>query len=262
LKKSVSSYKTGIVLSGGGARGFAHIGVLKALNEAGIFPDIISGVSAGAIVGAFYADGFTPDEILNTFNNNRLFKYFELVFPKKGLMRITGLLRIISEHMKSKTFETLKLPLIISATNLMEGKTEYFDKGDLQKAIIASASIPVIFTPLEIKSNIYVDGGVLCNLPVEPIRKICDIVIGVHVNPVGYQNTFKSLANIAERSFHLSIANSVYHHSKFCDFFIEPKQLSKYGIFEVSKAAVISEIGYHFTNEFFIKEIKKRFQNS
>ncbi len=257
MKEAKTKYNLGIVLSGGGARGFAHIGVLKALNEAGIYPEIISGVSAGSIEGAFNADGFKPDEIFDIFFDHKLFKYFELIFPKKGLMRINGLLRIISEHLHSKTFETLKIPLIVSATELIEGKTVYFSKGEIPKAIIASASIPVLFTPLEMNNNIYVDGGVLSNLPVEPIRELCKTIIGVHVNPTGKQLTFSSLANVAERSFHLSIAHNVKLTSKQCNFFIEPPELCNYGIFEVSKAKEIIDIGYNYTNLHFIEEIKK-----
>jgi NTE family protein len=257
LKKVKTRYNLGIVLSGGGARGFAHIGVLKALNENGIFPEIISGVSAGSIVGAFYADGFTPDEIFDVFSDHRLKSYLELIFPKKGLLKISGLLKIIKQHLRSKTFETLKIPLIVSATDIIEGKTVYFSKGDIPKAIIASASIPVLFIPFEMNNSIYVDGGVLNNLPVEPIRELCRIVIGVHVNPTGKQLTFSSLANVAERSFHLSIAKNVKLNSKLCDFFIEPQELTNIGIFEVSKSKEIVDIGYNNTKMHFIDDIKK-----
>ena len=87
-----SDYKLGIVLSGGGARGFAHAGILKALNEKGIYPEIISGVSAGAIVGALYADGHTPDEILDIFSrNDSFFKYVKFTVPRKSLFKAEGL---------------------------------------------------------------------------------------------------------------------------------------------------------------------------
>ncbi|OIP01455.1 MAG: hypothetical protein AUJ97_07055 [Bacteroidetes bacterium CG2_30_32_10] len=259
MEREKAKYKLGLVLSGGGARGFAHIGVLKALNEAGIYPDIISGVSAGSIVGAFYADGFSPDEILEIFSDHRFFNYMELIFPKRGLLKITGLLRVITQHLRSKTFEELKVPLIISATDLIEGKTVYFSEKDLPKAIIASSSIPVLFTPIEMNGSIYVDGGVLNNLPVEPIKTLCKILIGVHVNPTGKQLILKSLANVAERSFHLSIATNVKHNAAQCDFFIELKELSNYGVFDISKAKEMVEIGYQYTKKNFIESIKKKY---
>lgn len=260
MGKEKTEYKLGIVLSGGGARGFAHLGVLKALNEAGIYPEIISGVSAGSIVGAFYADGYTPDEIPEFFLDHKLFKYFELILPKKGLLRITGLLRIITQHLRSRTFESLKIPLVISATDLIEGKTVYFSKGELVKVIIASSSIPVLFTPLEMDHSVFVDGGVLNNLPIEPIRERCNTVIGVHVNPTGKQEVITGLSNIAERSFNLSIANNVKQNSKLCDFYIEPQELRNFGVFEVSKAREVIEIGYNYTKEHFIDKIIKRYQ--
>ena len=153
-------FKTGIVLSGGGARGFSHLGVLQALNEANIYPDIISGTSIGAIVGSLYADGNKPYEIFNLFSKNTRLDYFSLTVPKDGLLQISGMARILRETLKAKTFEELKLPLYVAATDLNNGKIVYFSKGELLRPVIASASIPVIFKPLIIDKTFYVDGGV------------------------------------------------------------------------------------------------------
>jgi NTE family protein len=167
-------YKTGVILSGGGARGFAHAGILKALNEAGIYPDVISGVSAGAIVGAFYADGFSPVEIFKIFSQNKkFFNYAKISVPKSGLFRTIGLEENLSENLRAKTFEDLKIPLFIAATNMNIGKIEYFNSGDLVDKIIASASIPVLFHPVEIEDNYYADGGVIDNFPIFPIIRDC-----------------------------------------------------------------------------------------
>jgi NTE family protein len=115
-------HKTGVILSGGGARGFAHAGILKALNEAGIDPEIVSGVSAGAIVGAFYADGYTPDEIYDIFcQDEHFFNYAKITIPKTGLFRSKGLLENIYRHLRSKTFKELKKSLTIAATDLNHG---------------------------------------------------------------------------------------------------------------------------------------------
>lgn len=145
MQKKNKKYNIGIVLGGGGARGFAHIGVLKALNESGIYPEIISGVSAGAIIGSLYADGYSPDEILALFKQNKLFNYLKLINPKQGLFKMTGLAKVISKNLKAKTFEELKLPLIINATDLNNGKCEYFSSGELFKHILASSTIPGLF---------------------------------------------------------------------------------------------------------------------
>ena len=103
-------YKTGVVLSGGGARGFAHLGVLKALNDAGIYPDVISGTSAGALVGVLYADGYSPEEILKMMNATSRLHYIRPTVPREGLLQISGIVTILKENLRAKTFEDLKIP--------------------------------------------------------------------------------------------------------------------------------------------------------
>ena len=105
------TYKTGLVLSGGGARGFAHLGVIQALNEFKIFPDVISGTSAGAIAGVLYADGYTPAEIMSILNSTSRLHYMRPTYPKEGLFRISGIIRILKEHLRAKTFSEQFCPL-------------------------------------------------------------------------------------------------------------------------------------------------------
>ncbi|HNW99610.1 MAG TPA: patatin-like phospholipase family protein [Bacteroidales bacterium] len=240
-------YKIGLVLSGGGVRGFAHAGALKALNEAGIFPGIISGTSAGAIAGSLYADGKNGDEIMNMFSEKKLFKYLEIVIPKKGLLKMTGLTKIISQNLKAKTFEELTIPLIVTATNLNEGICKYFSSGELLKPILASSTVPVIFAPIKIDEKSFVDGGVLNNFPIEPVEKICDFIIGIHVNPFGYCEEFTSIMSIAERSFHLSFSSHMSKKINKCDIFIEPIGLEKFKLLDISKINEIFNLGYKET---------------
>ena len=141
-------YKTGLVLSGGGARGFAHIGVLQALNEAGIFPDVISGTSAGALVGVLYADGYSPLDILKMMNSTSRLHYIRPTVPREGLLQISGIERILKENLRAKKFEDLRIPLFVTATDLNNGKIRYFSSGELLNPVIASASIPVLFKPV------------------------------------------------------------------------------------------------------------------
>ena len=160
-----------MVLSGGGARGFAHLGVIQALNEAGIYPDVISGTSAGALAGVLYADGYSPEEILKLMNSGSRLDFMRPAMPREGLLQINGIIKILKAHLKAKTFEELKIPLYVAATDLNNGKSVYFSEGNLLDPVIASASIPVLFQPVKINNISYVDGGVLDNLPVYPIRK-------------------------------------------------------------------------------------------
>ncbi len=246
MAKKNKRYKIGLVLSGGGARGFAHIGALKALNEAGIYPDVISGVSAGAMTGALYADGHSPDEILCLFSQKKIFKYVEIILPKRGLLKMTGLAEILSQNLRAKTFEKLIIPLTVVATDMNNGIPVYFDKGDLQKPVLASSTVPILFTPVKIGNNIFVDGGVLNNFPIEPIVNKCEYLIGVHVNPFGYIEEFNSIMSLAERSFHLSFSTHLTKKVK-CDLFIEPVGLDKYRLLDIAKISEIYELGYRET---------------
>jgi NTE family protein len=240
----VKKYNTGIVLSGGGAKGFAHLGALKALEEYGIIPDVISGVSAGAIAGVFYADGFSTSEIFKIFTSRKLFRYFEITKPITGLMKISGLASILKDNLRAQIFEDLKMPLFVCAADLNNGNEVFFSSGPIIKPILASATIPILLQPIKINETLFVDGGLLNNLPVEPIYYDCERLIAIHVNPIGYQEGFNSLIKMAERCMHLSIANNVYHKTELFDLFIEPRNLISYGAFDFSKARKIFDIGY------------------
>lgn len=237
-------YKTGIVLSGGAARGFAHAGVLHALNEEGLFPDVISGVSAGAIVGAFYADGYKPEDLLDLFIEKNMWSFVKPALPKNGILRMTGMEEVLSGHLRARRFSDLKIPLYITATDFLAGRPEYFHDGELIPRIIASSSIPVMFVPSIINNRMYVDGGLVDNLPVEPILNQCEMLIGVHVNPTGQVENVDGLVHIAERSFHLAIGSDIERKIAQFDIFIEPTELKQYGLMDVKKAREMYGIGY------------------
>jgi NTE family protein len=237
-------YNTGLVLSGGAARGFAHLGVFKALREKGISAGIVSGVSAGAIAGAFYCDGFEPEEVLDLFSNTRIFKFINIEFKKQGLLNISGLRKVLRKNLRSKNIEDLPLPLVVTVTDLMSGNTRYLTGGDLVSAIIASSSIPVIFKPEVIDGNKYIDGGINNNFPVEPIREICDNLIGVHVNPVGNYDARKGLIYLALRSFHLSVASGIPGKLSSLSCFIEPAGLTEFSYYDIENRQAMFELGY------------------
>jgi NTE family protein len=240
-------FNTGLVLSGGGARGFAHLGVIQALNEAGIYPDIISGTSAGAIAGALYADGYSPKEIFRLMNTKSAIDYFSLTVPRGGLLKISGVIRILENNLRATTFEKLQIPLIIAATDLNNGKIVYFSSGDLLNAVIASSSIPVLFRPIVINGIQFVDGGVLDNLPVRPLESRCRFIIGSFVNPSGYEENITSLMHIAVRTFLLSVSKEVVEKSGKFDMLIAPPELKDYKILDPEKANEMFDIGYRAT---------------
>lgn len=240
-------YGIGVVLSGGGARGFAHLGVLKALNDSGIYPDVISGTSAGALVGVMYADGHSPEKILKIMNTTSKLHYIRPTVPREGLLQISGIERILVENLSAKRFEDLKIPLFVTATDLNNGVAEYFSSGELIKPVIASASIPVLFKPVIINKIHYVDGGVLDNMPIKPIEGDCDFIIGSFVNPTGYEKTVTSMVQIAERTFMLNMSKELDEKAKKFDMFIAPPELKNYKILDPEKAIEVFDIGYKAT---------------
>lgn len=247
-------YDLGIVLSGGGVRGFAHIGVLKALEENGFYPDAISGVSSGAIVGSLYADGYKPDEIYSIFKQKGFFKFLKLALPGTGLMKLSGLIDMLKTELKAQTFEELSKKLFVTATDFTNGREAVFQQGDLIRPIFASASIPVLFSPVEINGNTYVDGGLMNNLPLDPLKGKCKKLIAVHVNPLGAKTEFNNLIDIAERTFHLSVTGHLYEIQRQCDLFIEPSGLEKYNILNVYKSEEIYNLGYDYAHQLLLNK--------
>lgn len=240
-------YDVGVALSGGGIRGVAHLGVLKALEEFGLKPNIISGVSAGAIVGSLYAVGYSIPEIEDFFIKSSFSKNIRFNMPKNGgITSSKGYRNYLESYLGDKTFEDLDIPLIVNAAELFSGHNEYFSTGSLVNAVVASASVPVLFSPAEINDKLYVDGGIFCNLPAEVIRPKCKLLIGVHVNPILpiKKSTNVGLINVAERVFHLAINGNTFHEKSFCDLVIDMKRNKSIGMFESSKSSELYDMGY------------------
>lgn len=239
--------KTGYVLSGGGARGFAHLGVIKLLEELGIQPYAIAGTSAGAIAGALYAAGKKSEEILELMKNNNYFGWSSIAWMKDGFFSMKVLQKLLEDIIGKNGFDELQIKLYVASTDLIKGESVIFSKGKLFEAVIASASVPVVFEPVKKGNKLLVDGGILNNFPVEPLTKICDVIIGSYVNKaedgIGNSSFFKTF-NILDRCFHLAIANSVYSKANKCDVFIEVP-LHGFDMYDVKKADEIFEIGYN-----------------
>ena len=242
--KLFKDYNTGIVLSGGAVRGFAHLGVIKALHEVEMIPDVISGVSAGSIVGAFYSDGYEPEEILEIFESTNFYNLIGILYRSSGFFDIRGLKKLLKKNLKAKTFDDLKKPLFIAATNLITGRVEYFSQGSIVDKVLASSSIPVVFKPQKINGIAYVDGGLINNLPLAPIKDKCKKIIGVNVNPLEKDPKLKGIRDVAIRSFHISIAKSVHEKKEIFDIYIEPEELKNYGYFNIKKGQELYNIGY------------------
>lgn len=198
--------KIGITFGAGGARGISHLLMIEALEELGIKPSIISGSSFGAIVGAFYAAGFTSKEmrdILNQLINPKrdsvfdfllksdiakLLTMFDPQFIKSGFIKGEKFQRFMESNLKVSKFEELIVPLRIVATDYWKKEEVVFDKGELIEPIKASYSLPGLFTPVKIKNRVLIDGGAVNPLPFDLIRNYCDITIAIDVTAVVAQS--------------------------------------------------------------------------
>jgi NTE family protein len=231
--------KVGIVLSGGGIRGIAHLGVLKALSGAGMTFQKIAGTSAGSIVGALFAQGHDPHDVLEIFLKTRLIKYLRPSLGTPGLLTLESTKKLFLEYIPHNSFEKLKTPLIITATDFTVGRLEYFSKGELIPAILASSTIPGIFKPISINSHLYVDGGVMNNFPVEPLLDDCDFIIGSSCNHLRDIKQVGGMKSYISRAAIMSVNADMEEKCKLCDVVIEPEGLGEITVFEVNKAEEI-----------------------
>lgn len=245
-KKEVKTrpYRIGLALGGGGARGFAHIGVLRALEEMGIKPDVISGTSAGSIIAALYADGYTPQHIIRLFSELDVKELVDVTIPRNSLLKMDKFIHFIDKRLHSKRIEDLKIPTYIVATDFDNGKSVAFDKGDLAIRIAASCSIPIVFPPIAIDGIHYVDGGVMRNLPVTPIRDLCDVVIGINVSPMQHEQYENNLLSITNRAYNFLSCGNVFPDIALCDILIENEDISGYNVFDIDEQEKIEELGY------------------
>lgn len=238
--------KIGYVLSGGGVRGYAHLGLLQYLEEINIRPYAISGTSAGAIVGVLYSAGLSPKAILDLMMKNRYFGWSTLLWNKSGFFSMDVLAKTLQSVIPANSFQSLATKLFVTATDLNNGEPVTYSTGELFQAIVASSSVPVIFEPVVLGDRILVDGGLSNNFPVEPLESICDIIIGSHVNKLVQDlkagQKLQTIQTI-ERCFHLAIAQSVYSKASRCDLFLD-HELAGFNMFDTKRAEEVFNIGY------------------
>ena len=241
--------KIGLALSGGAARGIAHLGILQAIEELEIEISALSGTSSGAIVAAFYASGMPPRDVLQIIKETKLVKFVRPAISKTGLLKVEKLETLFSRHLPSSSFQELTKKLTVTATDINRGESRYFDTGALVLPILASCCMPVIFDPVVIEGVSYVDGGILNNLPVEPLKAECDVIIGAHCNPVDRDFKVTNAKALMERTFLMAIRNNTLERQQWCDYFIEPPALAKYIGFDVDKSEELFQIGYDYVKQ-------------
>ncbi|NLO70569.1 MAG: patatin-like phospholipase family protein [Porphyromonadaceae bacterium] len=243
-------HKIGICLSGGGALGFAHIGVLQALEDNQIFPEAVSGSSMGSIIGAMYAAGYKPEQMLQFIKEGKLYRIthimqFQPTFWKSGLSNHNTIFSVMNEFIPNNSFLKLEKSLHVCVTNLTSGKWEIISNSEkLDIWIAASCSIPGIFNAMKINNMMYVDGGLLNNIPAQPLRDSCEIVIGSDVIPLlPLKKPLKSRETLV-KSLRVAQHQNSQPGRNLCDILIEPEAIEKYHEFSYDAYQSIYQYGY------------------
>ncbi|SFD39698.1 patatin-like phospholipase family protein [Algibacter pectinivorans] len=252
IKLSDLSNKTiGLVLSGGGVKGVAHVGVIKALLEHGIVPDIVSGASAGGIVGALYANGIEPEDMLHFFKDTPLLKYNLLTINKPGLFDTSKYLVFFENYFPTNTFEALQKKLFIVATNLETGESEFFNQGELINKVLASAALPPVFSPVSINGRLYADGGIMNNFPVDPLIDTTDFIIGSYTTAMKVvgENELKNSFQLSQRANLLMLHSNVRDKLSIPDLLFIPNHLDVIGVLDKKGIEKAYNIGYEYASK-------------
>lgn len=274
--------KIGLVLSGGGAKGFAHIGVIKVLENAGVKIDYIGGTSVGSVIGALYASGYNAAQLDSIFRdtdfnnlitdyiprssknfyekrNDELYAFslpvnnFKVGIPlslSKGMFNYNLINRLTKHVREIHDFNKLPIPFLCMATDIETGQQVVLDKGYLAKALIASSAFPSIFAPVELDGKLLVDGGVSNNFPVDEIRKLgADIIIGVDVqDEIKDRNNLNDATKILVQINNLQMIEKMKANKAATDIYIKP-EVNQYGIISFDAIEEIINRGEKAAND-------------
>ncbi len=240
----LTPYRLGVALSGGGSRGFAHIGALMALEHAGLRPDIIAGVSAGSVVATMYASGIRPMNILDAFKGATFMSLTKIAAGQGGLFKLDKFMGFIRNNVSQQNIEELPLHTVICATDFDHGRPVAFETGRIDRRVAASCCIPIVFRPVKIDGTRYVDGGVLHNLPAWAIRQRCHYLIGINCSPLVEASDNESFAATAMRSYKLVATANVRGDIDMCDLCIETREIAGRRVFDLDNIEDTVKAGY------------------
>jgi NTE family protein len=242
--------KIGLALGGGSAKGFAHIGVLKVLEENGIDVDIISGTSIGSLIGALYCSGYKSDDIYNIIKTIEWKKLIDFKLSKKGLIKGDKIEIFIRNLLKNKEFKDLDKKLLITAVDVITGEKIVFDKGNVAKAVRSSISIPGIFVPVENEGRILVDGGLLDNLPIKLLKDNgAELVIAVNLIRLEDEKTVYLSAKESSEDVKINVFDVVIRSLELIESNNAMISIKNSGA-EVVITPNVSKIKYHDFNKF------------
>lgn len=250
----------GLVLSGGGIKGVAHIGAIKALEEHGLYPTHISGSSAGAVIGAFYSANYTPEEMLAFFKVTPLFNLSRFSFRKPGFIDTDNFYNDFKKYFPDDNFNALHKKLFITTVDMLNGKIKVFEKGELIRAFLASAAFPGIFSPVAIGDGLFADGGILDNFPVAPLKGNMNQIIGIYTSPIQIitADKLRNSLSVLDRAIKINFSNGSLLKFSICDILIYPDDLNKFSLFDRNHIDEIYQMGYLATKKKLLELIKAK----
>jgi NTE family protein len=216
--------RVGLALGGGAARGFAHIGVIQALEESGLAPDLVVGTSAGSLVAALYASGKSGAELAALADTMDETAFADWAYPGRGLIRGEALARYVRDKTGHRPIEQMKIPLGIAATDLDSGVGILFQRGDTGTAVRASSAVPAVFQPVKIGQREYVDGGLSAPVPVHHALSMgAEFVIAVDISAVPEGNATSDLARMLMQTFAIMGRSIKGYELRDADLVLSPK---------------------------------------
>jgi NTE family protein len=216
--------RIGLALGGGAARGFAHIGVIQALEESGFAPDLVVGTSAGSLVAALFASGKTGRELAAIADAMDETAFADWSYPGRGLIRGEALAKFVRDKTNRRDIEQMKIPLGIAATDLDSGEGILFRRGDTGTAVRASSAVPAVFQPVRIGLREYVDGGLSAPIPVHHARQMgAELVIAVDISALPEGNPTGDAARMLLQTFAIMGKSLKTYELRDADVVLQPK---------------------------------------
>jgi NTE family protein len=217
--------RIGLALGGGAAKGFAHVGVIAVLEEAGLRPDYLVGTSAGSLVAALYASGKSSAELQKTAMSMEEAAITDWMLPLvgRGVFRGDALGRFVNESVGGRLIEDMRIPLGVVATDLGSGQAVLFQRGDTGTAVRASSAVPAVFVPVKINGRDYVDGGLVAPVPVRYARQMgAELVIAVDISTAPEDSATKDTLQILLQTFSIMGKSINQHELREADIVVRP----------------------------------------
>jgi NTE family protein len=241
---TVRPVRIGLALGGGAARGFAHVGVIAVLEEAGLKPQVIAGTSAGSLVAALYASGKTSAQLQQTALSMEEVAFTDWMLPifGRGMFRGDALARYVNDLVAGRLIENMAIPLGIVATDLNSGEAVLFRRGDAGTAVRASSAVPAVFVPVKISGREYVDGGLVAPVPVKFVRQMgADPVVAVDISSPPEANPASDTLQILLQTFAIMGKSINQYELKEADVVVRPSQVGlKSADFSARERAIAS----------------------